>query len=370
MSHFPRLVQAAILLKRPLSARKAPLPAEALLMAVHDHMTDRIGPIRVLQRRADYVLFATDALNGSISFKNEPLDPAGLSNALSAPKHRLSGADFRPALAEQRAHILIEIEHGSTPGMGIDHPLLSELGMAETQAGFDLRLEALKHAANVGMLMTIELGPLALHWTQSDQLFAPDEALDLLRSDFDLPLLVQPWFFSEGATCEGRQMIGVGGAGTPLLLPKFVSYAPHHQSPGDSFAELLAFVHQCRESGTIPEHGSTFPGKDGTPIRVSHRDPDRTSDRPYILLERPMAPAPTQSHATRDAAAARRSAWPAAGAKPAPWQAMMQKLKDEGSHLVLYAMLCAAVVLASQFDLFGSDPGLGAGQVSAQVERF
>lgn len=195
-----------------------------------------------------------------------PPDPAVFASALASPVTTLITPDMRARVARARGHVLVEIGHGPLVGAashsGFDavleevNPAASSALPPESAAAFDLRLDLLALAARV---VTDHAQPGAIHWTQSNQLFAPDTFEAVAAMGFPGPLAIHPMLFGTLDAASESAEIGLRTFGARHFLGREIIVPATRLPWSAAYEAALAFcAFAAMEDGFVIPDGDTF----------------------------------------------------------------------------------------------------------------
>lgn len=212
----------------------------------------------------------------------EYLDVPAVSHAfqgsLSSAYTGVLTPDIRDRIARTRSHILLEVSHGVLGGVEED-PKFAALfqaigrpGSGASQAQFERRLGVL---ALMTRIVTDHAMPLAVHWTQSDQLLSGD-VFDTLAAGDDAPgpLHIHPFLFGPTPAPGEPQQVGIRTFGARHWIGREIIVKPSVLPWAANYETILAFLRVATmPNGYVIPDGDTFGPEDRSlSYRVLHHD--------------------------------------------------------------------------------------------------
>jgi len=279
---FPNDIQACLLFDRPVGDLEAIVRT---FIQVEEGRSGTRFNVPEFKPGTIYRLFGGDQMTVLFEYVNGPPNMEVFQQALASTITGIVGPDIRERLMRGRSHILINVSHGvlgSSPEIlqmlqQIDYPI-----EGHSLPQFTRRLEMLALAARVaGEAVT----PLAVHWTQSNQLM-PGEAFDTLAAlPAPSPLHVHPYLFGGGTDAEGRNKAGIRTFGMRHFIGREVIVEPSVLPWAANFETILALLRVATiDNGYIIPDGDTFGPEDRSlSYRVLHREAEE-GDVPLLEL--------------------------------------------------------------------------------------
>lgn len=279
---YPNDLQACLLFDRPIA------DLEAIVRSFMRVMEARSGihfNLPEFKPGTIYRLFGGQKMTVLFEYVNTPPKLEMFQQALNSTITGIVGPDIRERLVRCRSHILINVSHGvlgNSPEMlamlaQIDYPI-----EGHSLPEFTDRLEVLALAARVA---GEEIEPLAVHWTQSNQLM-PGAAFDTLAA-MDTPsmLHVHPYLFGGGQDADGNHKAGIRTFGMRHFIGREVIVEPNILPWAANFETILALLRVATiQNGYIIPDGDTFGPEDRSlSYRVLHREAEE-GDVPLLEL--------------------------------------------------------------------------------------
>lgn len=254
------------------------------------------GPWKTLEGLStpSYFGMATNSNFITLQRMDHHMELEGFKVVLNNPLMAKFKPDQVEALYDHRRAILIEVGCGSVPGFaalfsqsklaGSIGPLGDLVpGYSEDQAGHEARL---KMAQRISCVLTGELAPSAIHWTQSQQLFDANTFQSLTTQEFPLTLYCGPSIYGGRQLPDGLVQAGVIVVGSDSVLGKIVTFKPDTQDWQKSYALCLSFIEYCRFRGRLVEDNETFALEepDAPVVQVRYQNGIPGYDGDYIEL--------------------------------------------------------------------------------------
>lgn len=279
---FPNDIQACLLFDRPIDNLEAIVRSfiriEEARSGIHFNVPEfKPGTI--------YRLFGGQKMTVMFEYVNAAPKMEMFQQALNSTITGIVGPDIRERLIRCRSHILINVSHGvlgNTPELlamlaQIDYPI-----EGHSLPEFTDRLEVLGLAARVA---GESIEPLAVHWTQSNQLM-PGAAFDTLAA-MDTPsmLHIHPYLFGGGQDADGNHKAGIRTFGMRHFIGHEVIVEPNIIPWAANFETVLALLRVAIiQNGYIIPHNDTFGPEDRSQsYRVLHREAEE-GDVPLLEL--------------------------------------------------------------------------------------
>ena len=279
---YPNDLQACLLFDRPIADLEAIV--RSFMRVVEARSGIRFN-VPEFKPGTIYRLFGGQKMTVLFEYVNAPPKLEMFQQALNSTITGIVGPDIRERLARCRSHILINVSHGvlgNSPEMlamlaQIDYPI-----EGHSLPEFTDRLEVLGLAARVA---GEEIEPLAVHWTQSNQLM-PGAAFDALAA-MDTPsmLHVHPYLFGGGQDADGSHKAGIRTFGMRHFIGREVIVEPNILPWAANFETILALLRVATiQDGYIIPDGDTFGPEDRSlSYRVLHREAEE-GDVPLLEL--------------------------------------------------------------------------------------
>lgn len=226
-----------------------------------------------------YRLFnGAEELMMTFEYLDVPAVTHAFRGALSSPYTGLLTPDIRDRIERTRSHILLEVSHGVLGGVEED-PKFAALfqaigrpGSGASQAQFERRLGVL---ALMTRIATDHAMPLAVHWTQSDQLLS-GELFDTLAAGGDAPgpLHIHPFLFGPAPAPGEAAKAGIRTFGARHWIGREIIIRPSVLPWAANYETILSFLRiATMPNGYVIPDGDTFGPEDRSlSYRVLHHD--------------------------------------------------------------------------------------------------
>ena len=220
-------------------------------------------------------------MHAMIHFSDEPCAADEFSLPLRAPILKNKNFDFKAAIKEHRASVVITVGDGEVPMSAENLELMAQAGMNRPPSDPMLKLAFLQ--ALMQSLATLTR-PTMVSFCPSQSLLCPQELAAVSEMPLPFPILFHPFPFSNGKNEDGMPRIGMAAIHAPLLIGTELEL---ENIPSDmpiaTRINLLATLIQKKRSGDLPlddgdrlQPDGTYnltvrhePGsKDGGPLRV------------------------------------------------------------------------------------------------------
>lgn len=271
---FPNEVQACILFDRRVSTLEKMVRT---FLQVEEARTGSRFTISEAKPGVFYRLFGGGELMITLEYMDKPADMAAFQQPLSSAITGLLCPDIRKRLTKNRTHILVNVSHGVL-GSVAQNPKIAEmmrtLGMPQeghSLPQFKRRLDVLAMLARiVGDTETAQ----AVHWTQSNQLFAGEQFESFAKGEAPSQLHVHPYLFGDRAA--GKDKAGILTFGMRHFIGREVTIEPHSLPWAAHLDTIIAFLRLATiDNGYVIPDGDTFGPEGGrTSYRVLHRAPE------------------------------------------------------------------------------------------------
>lgn len=282
---YPNRIQAALLLDAPFTGLDALASdcARMLEMQTGTHVRLSENHPGAFAR-----LFTQDGeLMLTLEYIAQPPDPASLTGALGSPVTTLYAPDMAARVTAARSHILLEIAHGTLASVDSDRPFgaLHDTGALDGATSARTFLQRFDALALMVRVASDRRTPLAVHWTQSNQLLDPKTFETYAQGGPSGPLGIHPVLFHTAPGDDAT--VGLQTFGARHTLGREIRVPPSALPWQAAYDTLLAFcAFAAMDDGHIIPHGDTFspppaegeePG--GEVWRVLHNDAaERASD--------------------------------------------------------------------------------------------
>lgn len=276
---YPNRIQAALLLDAPFSGLDELASDCARMLEIQTGTHVRLAETRP---SAFARIFSPEIeLMLTLEYIAQPPDRSALSGALASPVTTLLAPDMNSRVNAVRSHILLEIAHGPLAGLESEpRPLGSlrdtgALRETDTAPAFTQRFEALALMVRVA---SDHRAPIAIHWTQSNQLLDTETFETYAQGGASGPLGIHPKLFH--ASTEEAAEVGLQTFGARHLLGREILVRPTSLPWQAAYDTVLAFcAYAAMDEGHVIPDGDTFspPPADGEAEggevwRVHHRD--------------------------------------------------------------------------------------------------
>ncbi|MFO6445995.1 hypothetical protein ACLBKU_02505 [Erythrobacter sp. NE805] len=262
---YPNSLQAVLLFDRALPDLDAMMRDFTRIEAMRSGTT--FSPNETIPGRLHRLFVPGEELNVSFELMNGPPKMQVLAPALGSAYIGIVTPDIRQRVARAASHVIIEVSHGVLAGVeaipGVAK-MMGELGMARagaTRAEFERRLGVLALAARVAIDHTM---PVAVHWTQSDQLVS-GEAFDHLAGMEGVPgpLHIHPYLFGPRPAPGEEQLVGFRTFGARHWLGREIIVQPNVLPWDANLDTVFAFLRLATmPNGYVIPHGDTFGPED------------------------------------------------------------------------------------------------------------
>jgi hypothetical protein len=272
---YPNRIQAALLFDRPLRDLEAIVRDFARIEGMKSGAS-----FNVSEANPDrfYRLFNGDEeLMLTFEYLDGPANPDAFRAALSSSFTGLATPDIRDRIARTQSHILVEASHGVMGGVEDDPKIaamFSEIGVPKagaTQAQFQRRLTVL---ALMTRITAEHAMPLAVHWTQSDQLIGGEQCDALAAIEPPSPLHIHPFLYGPQHAPGDTSLIGIRTFGARHWLGREILIKPNVLPWAANYETILAFLRVATvANGYVIPDGDTFGPEDRSlSYRVLHHD--------------------------------------------------------------------------------------------------
>ena len=238
-----------------------------------------------------YRLFNGDEeLMLTFEYLEGPASADAFRGALSSPVVGMLTPDIRERIDRTKSHVLLEVSHGVLGGAEGDPKIanfLETIGRepdGATQEQFHRRLEVL---ALMSRVMTDQVKPLAVHWTQSDMLVDGDTFDQMAAMEAPSPLHIHPFLFGARRATDDPSKSGIRTFGARHWLGREILISPSELPWSANFETILAFMRiATAPNGYVIPDGDTFGPEDrSTSTRVTYRDaPDSATGEVGMAL--------------------------------------------------------------------------------------
>ncbi len=295
---YPNRIQAALLLDTPLEGLDA---VTRDLARVFEMKTGSRLTISEHHPGAFMRLFdSADSLMLTFEYLGTAPEPGVFTSALASAVTTIYAPDMAERVRRARGMILLEVSHGVL-GEPETHPALAAATrpdaalpgdgdqMPGALAAFHQRLETLALMARVA---SDHIKPVAVHWTQCDQLLLPDTFEAFAGGGFPGPLTLHPLLFGEAGDGDVPEthdkhpfQVGLRTFGARHWLGREIVVPPSAPPWDAAYETVLAYCAYAAlpDATPIPD-GDTFgppPAEEGEESgeiwRVHHRGADPTS---------------------------------------------------------------------------------------------
>ena len=244
---LPRNISTTLLLSRP-----ARVDLGQLRRALESRLAPNCPDFSEMEWRRKPLLCSKD-MHLLLGARDLPVGDERLDSALCSGLSALLREDPAASVARHRAALTITVGVGSDPEDGRKRPA------GPTQELFD-RMLILAHAA--ANRLAHDLHPLALHWSQSDQIVSPSRFAAMSGMLFPLPLFLhaRPERFERG---NGESWLGLEIGGARHLIGHGLRTAPAPVDLAWMMQRVYAFVAHLRATGQTLEDGTAFAMAEG-----------------------------------------------------------------------------------------------------------
>lgn len=209
-----------------------------------------------------YRLFGGREVMATFELVRNPGDPAVFEQALVSPFVTMTCPDIRQHVMLHRAMVLVTIGHGVMGGVMSDPQfagLFSSIGKrieGESLPEFTQRLELCALGARIAM---DHAWPVAVHWTQSNMLLAPEAFEALAAMGVPSPLHIHPSLFGTPAEPGEEQALGLRTFGMRHFIGHEVIVEPTTLPWSILWESALVLLRVATvENGYIIPDGDTF----------------------------------------------------------------------------------------------------------------
>jgi hypothetical protein len=225
-----------------------------------------------------YRLFnGAEELMLTFEYLEGPCNPEAFRGALASSYTGIVTPDIRDRLTRTQSHILLEVSHGVLGGVDANPEfagLFAAIGRppeGATQKQFERRLGTLALMTRIASDHTM---PLAVHWTQSDQLMAGEACDALAALDGIGPLYVHPFLYGPTPNPGDEALVGIRTFGARHWLGREVLIKPNVLPWAVNYETILAFLRVATMANgyIIPDNDTFGPEDRSLSYRVLHHD--------------------------------------------------------------------------------------------------
>lgn len=273
---YPNRLQVALLFDRPMRELDAIMRD---FMRIEGMRTGtQFNLAGAIEGRFCRLFGGAEELRVTFEYFDVPAAAQLFKGALASPCTGIATPDIRERLGRTHSHMLVEVSHGVMAGVDEDQQFAAILEASghpkagATQAQFERRLGIL---ALIARIATDHAMPLAVHWTQSDQLLSGD-LFDRLAAAENMPgpLHIHPFLFGPRPDPGTAPLVGIRTFGARHWLGREIIVKPNPLPWATNFDTILAFlkVATMTDGYVIPD-GDTFGPEDRSlSYRVLHHD--------------------------------------------------------------------------------------------------
>lgn len=254
---FPNSVQAALLLK------SAPSDLERIVANFQKVVEAKYGlALHVPESNPGvfYRMFGGDSVGVTFEAIHNPGNPEVFQQALGSAVTGLMCRDVRERLMGHRAMVLVTVTHGVMGGL-MQAPefagLFAEIGMRAEGASLPEFTQRLELCALGARIAADDTDPVLVHWTQSNQLLAPEMFEEMAQMPVPSLLHVHPWLFGPSAGPGEEQAVGMRTFGLRHFIGREAVIEPSTLPWAANFETILAFLRVA----TVP-NGYVIPDGD------------------------------------------------------------------------------------------------------------
>jgi hypothetical protein len=272
---YPNRLQAALLFDRPLDSLEDIMRDFTRIEGMKSGAAFNIaesdpGRFHRLFSGAEELMLTFEYLEG-------PANAEAFRGALSSSYTGIVTPDIRDRLNRTRSHILLEVSHGVLGGVDEDPKIaamFAQIGRPRegaTQAQLERRLATL---ALMTRIASEHAMPLAVHWTQSDQLLKGDACDALAAMAAPGPLHIHPFLYGPAPAPGDAALTGIRTFGARHWLGREILIKPNVLPWAANYETILAFLRVATmPNGYIIPHTDTFgPDDRSMSYRVLHHD--------------------------------------------------------------------------------------------------
>lgn len=285
---YPNRLQVALLFDRPMRELDAIMRD---FMRIEGMRTGtQFNLAGAIEGRSCRLFGSAEELRVTFEYLDVPAAVQLLKGALDSPYTGIATPDIRERLGRTHSHMLVEVSHGVMAGVDEDQKLAAmleasgQLIAGATQAQFERRLAIL---ALIARIATDHVMPLAVHWTQSDQLLSGD-LFDRLAAAENTPgpLHIHPFLFGPRPDPGTAPLVGIRTFGARHWLGREIIVKPSLLPWAANFDAILAFLKVATmPDGYVIPDGDTFGPEDRSlSYRVLHHDAGTDSGAADIPL--------------------------------------------------------------------------------------
>lgn len=272
---YPNRLQAALLFDQPMRDLEEIMRAFTRIEGMKSGAAFNVaesnpGRYYRLFNGAEELMLTFEYLDG-------PADIEAFRGALSSSYTGIVTPDIRQRLPRTRSHILLEVSHGVLGGVDEDPKIaamFAQIGRPRegaTQAQFERRL------ATLGLMTRIaseHAMPLAVHWTQSDQLLKGEACDALAAMVAPGPLHIHPFLYGPVTDPADAPLAGIRTFGARHWLGREILIKPNVLPWAANYDTILAFLRVATmPNGYIIPDTDTFGPEDRSlSYRVLHHD--------------------------------------------------------------------------------------------------
>jgi hypothetical protein len=281
---YPNRLQAALLFDRPLRDLETIIRDFARIEGMRTGASFNLSETNPGRF---YRLFdGNEELMLTFEYLDVPAVSQVFRGALASPYTGLVTPDIRDRIARGQSHILLEASHGVFGGVEEDPKiaaLFQQIGQPKsgaTQARFERRLAVL---ALMTRIVTDHAAPLAVHWTQSDQLLG-GELFDTIAASDEAPgpLHIHPFLFGPTPAPGEPALAGIRTFGARHWLGREIIIQPNVLPWAANLETIFAFLRVATMPGgyIIPDRDTFGPEDRSLSYRVLHHDAGAIIGRP------------------------------------------------------------------------------------------
>jgi hypothetical protein len=230
------------------------------------------GPYEVDPDKAQSLRMRGQGAQIDVSIQDQPLDDADFAVALRAPILKIKKFDFKAAVAEHRAAVVITVTSDEANAeQDTDTP-------ADAFVKLTLLHLALQQSAAFA-------SPLMVDFRPSQSLLSPEEFATVATLGLPVPILFHPFPVGNGKTASGKPRRGMAAIHAPMLIGAELELEaiPFDMKMPTRIAFLSDLVALKLDRHAALAHGDCLKAPDGRPVWVRHVE-GATTNEPHRII--------------------------------------------------------------------------------------
>lgn len=233
------------------------------------------------EEEGKYMVFVARAhpLYLLIQFSQQPLHPEDLRKALSSPFMQMTSPGLEKAVERHSMYVLITVSTQSPILRDVINAIPEDLASSlKDMVGKPLDEFPAVDVENkinfcylVASFLAKPLEPIAIYWSQSDQLLSPESFHRNSNSGLPAPLHLHPYIYSTGTAPDGRRTTGFVTLGARYVIGREIHFKESAAIFPWAYSRALMLLQMAYENdrNVIPDGHSFGHGNDEI-IRVRH----------------------------------------------------------------------------------------------------